>query len=81
MDRTSFENKLKELAGEFGESGNRCVELAKAAKVPHGELKDLDYLEDSLDFLRITIKYLRFDLESTRRENKYLRRLLEELDD
>ncbi|MCH2134809.1 MAG: hypothetical protein MK116_13795 [Phycisphaerales bacterium] len=35
-------------------------------------------LQDSLDFLRLSVKYLMFDLEATRRENAYLRRLLEQ---
>jgi hypothetical protein len=33
--------------------------------------------EETLDHLRIQIKYLMFDLEATRRENRYLRQLLE----
>ncbi len=35
-------------------------------------------LQDSLDYLRLSIKYLLFDLEATRRENNYLRKMLEE---
>jgi len=31
-----------------------------------------------LDYLRVCIKYQTFDLEATRRENQYLRKLLEE---
>lgn len=34
-------------------------------------------LEESLDLLGLHVKYLMFDLEATRRENKYLRALLE----
>ncbi len=34
-------------------------------------------LEESIDYLRLQIKYLLFDLEATRRENRYLRQLLE----
>jgi hypothetical protein len=34
-------------------------------------------LQESLDYLRLSIKYLVFDLEATRRENQYLRKLLE----
>ena len=34
-------------------------------------------LLDSLDNLRFSIKYLVFDLEATRRENAYLKKLLE----
>ena len=32
---------------------------------------------ESIDFLRLSIKYMLFDLEATRRENAYLRKMLE----
>ena len=32
---------------------------------------------DRLDLLRLQMKYLLFDLEATRRENRYLRQMLE----
>ncbi|MBX3355207.1 MAG: hypothetical protein KF724_05865 [Phycisphaeraceae bacterium] len=35
-------------------------------------------LRDALDSLRLTVKYLAFDLEATRRENALLRRELEQ---
>ena len=35
-------------------------------------------LQESLDYLRLSIKYLVFDLEATRRENGRLKRMLEE---
>ena len=35
-------------------------------------------LQESLDYLRLSVKYLVFDLEATRRENAYLRRMLEQ---
>lgn len=34
-------------------------------------------LEEILDYLRLQVKYVVFDLEATRRENGYLRRMLE----
>jgi hypothetical protein len=34
-------------------------------------------LQESLDYLRLSIKYLVFDLEATRRENEYLRKLIQ----
>ena len=40
--------------------------------------KTICELQDSLDYLRLSVKYLVFDLEATRRENKYLRGLLDE---
>ena len=42
--------------------------------------KSVDSLQESIDYLRICIKYQLLDLEATRRENKYLRKLLEEKD-
>ena len=33
--------------------------------------------ENLLDLLRLQVKYLLFDLEATRRENRYLRQMLE----
>ncbi len=35
-------------------------------------------LQTSLDDMRLSVKYLVFDLEATRRENEELRRLLDE---
>ena len=35
-------------------------------------------LQESLDYLRLSVKYLVFDLEATRRENRYLRRMLDQ---
>ena len=34
-------------------------------------------VDDALNSLRLQIKYLVFDLEATRRENRYLRQMLE----
>lgn len=34
-------------------------------------------VEESLDLLGLHLKYLLFDLEATRRENRYLRQMLE----
>jgi hypothetical protein len=46
--------------------------------VYHSETATRDLAVDgSLDHLRLQIKYLLFDLEATRRENRYLRQMLE----
>jgi len=37
-------------------------------------------LQETLDFLRLGVKYLAFDVEATKRENAYLRKLLDEAD-
>ena len=83
MDETNLEDKLNELVKEFGCAADpqyrKLAILAKQAGESHEQLqKSVDSLQESLDYLRICIKYQLFDLEATRRENQYLRRLLEE---
>ena len=83
MDEAKLEDKLKELVEEFGGPVNpqqiKLAILAKQAHEDHEKLrKSVDSLQGSLDYLRVCIKYQLFDLEATRRENKYLRKLLEE---
>jgi hypothetical protein len=83
MDEATFESRLKELVNEISSipSPNRrkLITLAKQTHECHKQLKDsVDHLQESLDYLRVSIKYLLFDLEATRRENTYLRKMLEE---
>lgn len=85
MKETSLEDKLNELVKEFGGMAEpqhrKLAMLAKQARDCHKQLKkSVDTLQESMDYLRICIKYQLFDLEATRRENKYLRKLLEEKD-
>ncbi len=82
MDETNLENKLNELVKEFGEAvepqHKKLASLAKEAQVNRQKLeKSINSLQESLDYLRVCIKYQLFDLEATRRENAYLRKLLE----
>ena len=85
MDEARLEDKLRELVNEFGGMESRhykkLASLAKKTRDSNKQLqKSVDSMQESLDYLRICIKYQLFDLEATRRENKYLRRLLEEKD-
>ena len=57
--------ELMELAAELGNSR-------------HELRKNLNSLQESLDYLRVVVKYQLFDLEATRRENAQLRKMLEE---
>ncbi len=76
----------RRLAAVMGELGPlppaerlRLEGLADAAVERQDRLRQtVSGLQESLDHLRLSIKYLVFDLEATRRENQYLRRLLEE---
>lgn len=83
MNEINLQDKLNELLKEFGEVGDpqlrKLAELARQAEASRKKLEEsINSLEESLDYLRICIKYQVFDLEATRRENEYLKKLLEE---
>ena len=83
MDEGVFQKKLGELVNEIKalpeKDRQKLAMLAEETKQRHQELKKTVHsLHESIDFLRLSIKYLLFDLEATRRENNYLRKMLEE---
>jgi len=83
MDEASLEGALNELAKQFGEGVDlnqaKLADLAKQAEANRKQLqKSINTLQELLDYLRVCIKYQAFDLEATRRENTYLRKMLEE---
>ncbi|MBN4060835.1 transcriptional regulator [bacterium AH-315-I18] len=83
MEDQKFQEKLTELMGEISTlpatERERLTKLAKKTQERHHNLrKTVTDLQESLDYLRLSIKYLVFDLEATRRENGYLRKMLEE---
>jgi hypothetical protein len=76
MDEESFRRKLGEILG--------VLEAPAAHPAPPPDPAWTDQLADSVarlhaavDQLRLRAKYLVFDLEATRRENTYLRAMLE----
>jgi len=78
-----LESKLNELVREVGGMSDpqqgKLVMLAQQAQDSHKKLQNsIDRLQESLDYLRVCIKYQIFDLEATRRENRYLRKMIEE---
>ncbi len=83
MNEAFFEKKLHELVSEIGAMPNsqqkKLMLLAKKTQETHKQIKkSVHNLQEALDYLRVSIKYLMFDLEATRRENAYLKRLLED---
>lgn len=83
MDEAMFQKKLSEIVAQIGSlpepDRSKLTLLADEARQRHQELKKtVGGLQESIDFLRLSIKYLLFDLEATRRENQYLRKMLEE---
>ena len=83
MNEDTFQKKLAELVAEIGtlpETDRAKLEmLAAETRERHQKLKQtVSNLHESIDFLRLSIKYLLFDLEATRRENQQMRKMLEE---
>ncbi len=83
MDEAKFQQKLNELMKEIAvlpkAEREKLTEVAEQTKKRHAKLqKTVHDLQESLDYLRLSIKYLVFDLEATRRENGYLRKLIEQ---
>ena len=77
MNEAAVTKRLQELSSALtsvpGESGSVedhdiSVHLGTSGQVS---------VDDTLDHLRLQIKCLVFDLEATKRENSYLRRMLE----
>ena len=86
MNEQDFQAKLSELMGEISTlpkaEREKLEKLAAESQARHDKLKKtVGSLHESLDYLRLSIKYLVFDLEATRRENSYLRKMLGEQGD
>ncbi|MFG0329440.1 MAG: transcriptional regulator [Phycisphaerales bacterium] len=82
MDERAFHDKLAELVDDLNElpvnERERLTEVAQQARARHEKMRrTIQELAESLDHLRLSVKYLVFDLEATRRENAHLRSLLE----
>jgi hypothetical protein len=83
MKEEEFQAKLAELMGEISTlppaEREKLEQLASETRQRHERLQaTVSGLQESLDYLRLSIKYLVFDLEATRRENNYLRKMLED---
>ncbi len=86
MDEATFRQQLNDLVSEINllpdSERKKLSMLAEQTRQRHEEIKKtVSSLHESIDFLRLSIKYLMFDLEATRRENKYLKKMLEERTD
>lgn len=82
MNEQEFQAKLGELISQINDAPPAdqpdLMRLVEETRGRHERMKKtINDLQESLDYLRLSVKYLVFDLEATRRENQYLRRLLE----
>ena len=78
-----FEKLLESLLDEIGIYPELLLkkEVENCTGICQKKTKKAAYpIQDSVDNLRICMKYLLFDLDATRRENLYYKRLLESKD-
>ncbi|MCA9292193.1 MAG: hypothetical protein KDA20_00080 [Phycisphaerales bacterium] len=83
MRDQEFDRKLGELLSQIEtlpeDQRAALEEMAEETKSRRARVQGaIKGLQESLDHLRLSVKYLVFDLEATRRENAYLRRMLDE---
>jgi len=83
MDDVNFREKLfellKDIDGVTAPEKSKVIHLAKKTRQSQDMLQQkLSNLQQSLDSLRLGLKYLIFDLEATRRENNELRKRLDQ---
>ncbi len=83
MDEKTFHEKLLDLIEQiklFPEAKRESIEMlaGELGKKYEDLRKSLVMLQDTLDSLRLNVKYLLFDLEATKKENIALRKKLEE---
>jgi len=81
MDEAALREKVGQLLSEVhglpGVSVKAAVEAERPPAVSASPMRrEMAALEDSLDHVRLAIKYLVFDLEATKRENRLLREML-----
>ena len=83
MDEAALREKVDELLSEVQRLPGRWSDEPRSRGGPaHGPgvgiRREMASLEDGLDHIRVAVKYLVFDLEATKRENRLLRSLLGE---
>lgn len=75
MKKISLDDKIFELIKALG--GPEDLTSFQQWLTEHQRMGNSSQppMEDALDWIRLRVKYILFDLEATRRENAYLRRL------
>lgn len=80
MFESNFEKKFQEMINDADlplPQREKLFLLARRSKENHKKLREkFQSLQQSVDYLRLGVKYLIFDLEATRRENQQLREKL-----
>jgi uncharacterized protein YfbU (UPF0304 family) len=77
-----FEMQLRDILRELGPlpepACEKILTLSRQTQENQKQIKDAtDRMQDAMDYLRVSVKYVLLDLEATRRENAYLKSLLQ----
>ncbi len=83
MDEINFQEKMNQILDRIRElpagKSTETADTVDAATARRERVQNsVNELQEALDYLRLSVKYLVFDLEATRRENAYLRRMIEQ---
>ena len=84
MDEAALREKVGQLLSEVHRLPGKARADTRATAEAGGSMgssvkSEMAALEDSLDQIRLAVKYLVFDLEATKRENRLLRDMLGEV--
>ena len=84
LSRKNVKTQLNNLIEEFDTNPLQSVKIIKPKKpkkpkepVKNKKINTKSSLQETINYLRVCIKYTVWDLEATRRENEYLKKLLE----
>jgi hypothetical protein len=77
MDEKLLRIRLVELMEALTSNAAAAYPRASQGTYAADGLRSSKTIDDLLDQLRLQIKYVTFDLDATRRENRYLRQMLE----
>jgi hypothetical protein len=75
--QTKIHDLISQIHGMPEPTRTRLMELAKETQSRHEQIRTtFSQLQEGIDYLRLHVKYLLFDLEATRRENADLKKML-----
>ena len=78
MNEAAIKRKIQELCDAVARTPQTAVAAASEDGMYVSDSAPRDAtLDGALDNLQLRLKYVMFDLEATRRENRYLRQMLE----
>ena len=84
MTEEQFETMLAQVLAKLDEGPGSHTDVLKKLARRHAATKELqelaDGMDESLQAVRLILKYMAFDLEATRRERDNLRMILEDQD-